>query len=442
MGYNAYMFKLEKKNINIRLIIFLMATVVVLTPLTLVGLYFRYLNFLKLQVVREVTIESGSPILLTDFFTDKAPNISLISDISGINTSVPATYNLQVKTGDYHVETVEDVVLNIVDTTPPTGKAIPQLIYWDEVPEATSVVTDVYDLSHVTVEYLNPMERVILCGEYDVPVKLTDAYGNVTIVDVPFEVIYDRTPPEIEGARNLECFIGDIILYRDGVRVTDNYDTTPTLEIDTSEVNMNEVGLYPVTYKATDEHGNTSTVTIKVNMREMPERYYDPEELYALARDIIEEENICDPSMSDLEITLRIFDWVSRNMWYISSSDRVDWTAGAYDGLTTRRGDCYNFMAVARAMLGAMGIESITIDRYPEVPSPHFWNLVNIDGKWYHCDACVFLNMTDITFYCCRIDSELRQGHSSYDPATLPEGVVVATESIQDKIDYEHLTVK
>lgn len=423
--------------------IYIIAVVAVaLVALTMVGLYYRYLKFLKSQVIHEVTIESGSPVCLADFFTAEAPNTSFVSDVASIDTNIPGTHTLRVKTHRYHIEVEEDVVLNIVDTTSPTGVAVPQLIYWDEVPAAADIVTDIYDLADVSVEYANPMERTLVSGEYDIPVKLTDSYGNETIVPVPFTVIYDTTPPVIEGAKNMEAFIGDTITYREGVTVTDNYDTKPVLSIDTSEVDVTTEGLYPVTYTATDEHGNVATVTIKLNMRVMPERYYDPEELYALARQIIDEENICDESMSDIEITLRIFDWVSRKMWYISSSDRVDWTAGAYDGLTTRRGDCYNFMAVARAMLGAMGIESITIDRYPTVPSTHFWNLVNIDGEWYHCDACVFLNMTDITYYCFRTDAELKPGHSSYDPSTLPDGVVVSTKSIQDKIDYEHLTLK
>lgn len=423
-------------------IVIIVALSVVLITLVIVGLYFRYLNFLRAQVIREVTIESGTPIALTDFFTADAPNISFVTDISSIDTTIPSSYRLKVKTERYHVSTVEEVILNIVDTTPPTGVAIPQHIYWDEIPAATDIVTDIYDLSNVSVEYANPMGNTTPRGEHDIPVKLTDAYGNETIIDVPFTVIYDTIPPTINGAQNKEAFIGGTIIFREGISVTDNYDEAPTLSVDTSGVNSTEEGVYPVTYTATDEHGNTTSVTVKLTMRVMPERYYDPEELYVLAREIIDENNICDDSMSDIEITLRIFDWVSRNMWYISRSDRVDWTAGAYDGLTTLRGDCYNFMAVARAMLGAMGIESITIDRYPQIPSPHFWNLVKIDGKWYHCDSCVFLNMTDITFYALYTDAELKPGHSSYDPATLPEGVVVATESIQDQIDYANLTLK
>lgn len=436
--------KIEKQGTKYplkRIIIIVLLSLALITVI-IGGLYHLYLNFLRKQVIREITIESGSPIMLSSFFTADAPNTNFVTDISAIDTTIPGTHTLQVRTGKYHVETVEDVVLNIVDTTPPTGTAIPQLIYWDEVPKAEDIVTDVRDLASVTIEYLEPMEATLVSGEREYPVKITDAYGNETIVNVPFTIIYDSQAPVISGAKNFESFIGDTILYRDGIEITDNYDQNPVLTIDNSAVNTMEEGVYPVVYTATDEHGNTSSVTIKLTVRVMPERYYDPEELYAMAREIIDENNICDESMSDMEITVRIFDWVSRNMWYISRSDRVDWTAGAYDGLTTLRGDCYNFMAVARAMLGAMGIESITIDRYPTVPSTHFWNLVNIDGLWYHCDACVFLNMTDITFYALKTDAELKPGHSSYDHDTLPEGIVLATESVQDRIDFKNLTVK
>lgn len=415
--------------------------VVLIVFALLVGAYFYYKHYLTEKIIPEVTIESGTPIDINSFVTEQRADAFFVTDMSSIDSNIPATYQIKVSVGDIVVVT-RDVIFNIVDTTAPTANPVPQTIYTDTIPAPETVVTDIIDLAPVTVSYVEALGETMEAGSRDVPVSIMDAYGNENVIFVPFVIIEDNEAPVITGARNFEAFIGEPITYFDGVTATDNYDPNPTLDVDISQVVVTEEGTYPVTYIATDEHGNQSEVTVKLTLRIRPERYYEPEEIYALARETIDLYDICDESMSDYEITMRIFAWVSQNIRYQMDSDKCDWTAGAYDGLTTLRGDCYNYMAVSRAMLGAMGIESITIERYPINVSSHYWNLVNIDGQWYHCDACVFLNMTDITYICCRTDAELDIGNNSYDPETLPEDVEVATESIQYMFDFENLAIR
>lgn len=402
--------------------------------------YRLYTHHLMNKIYEVVTIEAGSPIDISLFTEAGAPNASLITDVSGINTNVPASYGVKVSVGD-KIHVTRDVVLNIVDTTAPVAQAIPQTIYTDGLPAPETTVEGITDLSSVTVTYANEMPAILEGGEYDVPVKLTDAYGNETIINVPFTVIDDHTAPLIYGCRDFEAFIGDAITYLDGITVEDDYDTDPTIEVDTTQVNVTEEGYYPVTYTATDEQGNSTSTTVTLHLRVKPERYYEPEEIYELARQIIEDNDICDDSMSQMEQAFRITAWVSTHIHYMMDSDKCDWTAGAYDALTTMYGDCFNYMAMCRAMYGAMGIDSITVERYPINVSSHYWNLICIDGQWYHCDACVFLSMTEISYIFMYTDAELDPYNNSYDPETLPDGVVVATESVQDMLDYSTQTV-
>ena len=49
--------------------------------------------------------------------------------------------------------------------------------------------------------------------------------------------------------------------------------------------------------------------------------------------------------------------------------------------------------------------------------------------------------MTDISYIFMYTDAELDPYNNSYDPETLPEGVVVATESVQPMLDYSTLSV-
>ena len=399
-----------------------------------------YKRHLASKILAEVTIETGTPLDVTLFTQNNIPNGSFVTDVTSINTTVPGCYGLKVRAGDRVVVT-RDVVLNVVDTTAPVAQAVPQTVYTDGLPAPEDCVTGISDLSQVTVTYADAMPDILESGSYNVPVKLTDLSGNETVIDVPFTVIDDHTAPLIYGPHDFEAFIGDAIVYMDGITAEDDYDDNPVLEVDTSAVNVSEEGYYPVTYTAYDEQGNTSSTTVTLHLRIKPERYYEPEEIYELARQVIEDNDICDDSMSDIEKAFHIVQWVSTHLHYMMDSDKCDWTAGAYDALTTMYGDCYNYMAMCRAMFGAVGIESITVERYPINVSSHYWNLINIDGLWYHCDACVFLSMTDISYIFMYTDAELDPYNNSYDPETLPEGVVVATESVQPMLDYSTLSV-
>ncbi len=59
--------------------------------------------------------------------------------------------------------------------------------------------------------------------------------------------------------------------------------------------------------------------------------------------------------------------------------------------LTTLRGDCYGYFAVAKLMFDRLKIPNIDVVKVKnyEEDSAHFWSLVSIDGgeSYYHFDA-------------------------------------------------------
>ena len=59
----------------------------------------------------------------------------------------------------------------------------------------------------------------------------------------------------------------------------------------------------------------------------------------------------------------------------------------AYSGFTRHYGNCYTYYAVASALLTRAGIENIEIHRN-STTNPQYWNLVKMDGAWYHFDTC------------------------------------------------------
>ncbi len=387
------------------------------------------------KIYQVVTIETGSPIVFEDFFVDYVPESKFYTDISGIDTSIPGSYKLIIEFGKVH----QDVVLNVVDTTAPTGTAVPQTIYCDQLPAASEVVTDVYDLAPVTIEYETEPDTSV-GGEYVFQVSLSDPSGNKTIVDVPFTVIDDHTAPLIYGAHDIEGFVGDSISYLDGITVTDNYDENPELIVDNSQVNNRISSSFPVTYIATDENGNSTSVTVTLHLRVKPERYYELDVVYELAQDAIDQYQIYTDDMTDVEKAFRIFNWCHNYIHYIGTSDKTDWTVGAYDGFTTNQGDCFTYYCVCRALLDVAGIPNMLVERYPITWSPHYWNLVYLEGQWYHCDACYAYYHEG--YYFMYAYNDLNHSDHGYDENAYGPEINIAQDSVQQYVNYYTLEVE
>ena len=393
----------------------------------------------KARIYDEVTVETGIPLSLGYFFEngDIVENGRFYTDVSGINPDVPGSYKLIIEF-KFVVTIRKDVILNYVDTTAPQAEAVPQTIYCGQLPDASETVTNVSDLMHVTVSYAGEPD-VSAGGEYVFPVSVKDDAGNETIVDVPFTVIDDHLAPLIYGAHDIEGFVGEAISYLDGITVTDNYDPDPELVVDNSQVNTHMSSTFPLTYIATDEYGNSSSVTVNVHLRVRPERYYEPEELYEICDQLIEQYNIYDEDMTDVEKAFRIFNWTYNYIHYIDTSDKIDWTVGAYDGLTTFHGDCFTYYAVCRAFLENAGIPNRLVERDPITWSAHYWNLVELNGVWYHCDACYAYYHEG--YYFMYAYNDLNHSDHGYN-VDLYSDINVAQDSVQQYVNYQTLEVE
>ena len=388
---------------------------------------------------KEVLIETGSSINIEDFFVECPYDARFISDVSGIDTSSPAVYRLKV----FYDGTFEkEVILRIEDHTGPQGSPVSQFLYttW-KVPEAEACVAYLYDLSGIAkIEYQNGTPKFNETGEFEVPVCVTDVYGNTTVIMVPFTVIDDHIPPVIKGLSYIS--IGDdphnLNLFKD-VTVTDNYDDNPVLKVDDSMVNYMKTGEYSILYKAIDKAGNISTAKRRIKVTipgEDPENPTTEEDLdalynyytsnsgdaYALA------ENIMAGLWrgNDVETARAIFTWVHSNIYYVSISYYQSYEAAAYRGFSQRNGDCYVYFSCCKMLLDIAGIPNMMVTRYPVTGNGHFWNLVQLNGLWYHCDATVFMDHPDMYFMCT--DAEIDDYHHQFDGSLYPERAGGSTE--------------
>ena len=228
-------------------------------------------------------------------------------------------------------------------------------------------------------------------GTYAVPLILTDAEGNEFTYTASLTLVNDTTPPTINGLRDLVAYLGGTVSYFSGVTTADDCDAGVTLDVDTQNVNLKEIGVYDVVYRATDAAGNVTELrrTLSVYEQEITE-----EMLYERIDPILA--NIVDDNMSTKQKLRAIYDYVYENVSYVSTSDKSSWVRAAYNGIVERSGDCFTYFALAKAMMERVGIENLDVERDPSVVAVvnerHYWSLVNIgtesDPKWYHFDSC------------------------------------------------------
>ncbi|MBR4914648.1 MAG: hypothetical protein IKZ42_05160 [Clostridiales bacterium] len=385
-------------------------------------------------IVTQNTIEAGTSADLSMYLTGNPRFPEYVScnlDFSTVNYILPQTIRFTIRMYGVNFP----CVLEIVDTTPPTAEAVPhEMFSIDAIPPVEECVKNVYDLNDVTVKW-KEVPDISGGGNIIAKASVTDSSGNETIVDVPFQVTKDSIAPVIEGTKDIEAFVGDAITYRSEVTVTDDLDPNPRLEIDTSKVNLKEAGTYEVVYRATDFTGNTTEVTIKLKLEKKPKTYVDPSTVENEAKKILNK--ITKPGMSDMEKALQITWWVRYNINYVQRADNSSWTRAAYDGLVKRQGNCYNFAMTAKALFDAAGIENMIITREPFIYHGHYWNYINIDGEWYHCDSTPRKKYN--SYFFMYTTKELKNfWHNGWNGYNFKEEKYPksATKSVQSKINY------
>ena len=386
--------------------------------------------------VHSAVIEAGDAVRMEMFVRDAAADTHFLTDVAALDTTRPGTYDIQLM----HNGRTYDTDLIVRDTVPPVVDVSHVIVPYGETTEALACVGEVHDISRVTAVWKQPPDFNTL-GEQVAVARVTDEGGNSVEVTVPLKVAYDAVPPVLSGARDISVYLGDSIAYRHGVTVTDNDDPAPTLEIDSSGVNMDAVGVYEATYTAADETGNQVTRTVTVTIQEKPEDFVEEDEVYRVAQKYYDQ--IIDDDMTDMQKAFAIYRWVRGYIYYVDSSDKTYWTMGAYHAFTTLQGDCFNYYAAAKALLNMAGIDNVDVVKSDTSHSRHYWLLINLGDGWYHYDACPragdpyeFFMLTDaeLDWYSSR-----HENTHIFESSLYPER---ATKSVQGLVDYENNTVR
>lgn len=403
-------------------IIIIISVVVFLIAGTAIGL-FAYYKMQSDLVYAEVYVEAGTSACdVSEFLKHEATGAKFTTD-SQFDASVPGDYQLKIEWNmPIFGKQTYDTVLHVQDTVAPTVTLTTDAVtmYTNATPPtAADLVESVNDITNCSIDFAEQYDFTTE-GEFDITIVVTDTSGNTTETTIPCTLVEDITPPEITGVAPIEIAQGDTVSYKKDVEVSDNYDPNPTLEVDSSQVNVDKRGTYTVTYIATDEAGNVTEKSTTVKIVSAKIEAATEETVNAMADEILAE--IITDGMSQKEQARAVFNWVVNNITYSESAGIDDLLSAAYKGMYYRVGDCTVKQKTAEVMLNRLGIKNMEIEKIRDTRG-HYWLLIDIGEGWYHYDPNLQLDGT-LIFYWHDADlweySNTHGNTHNYDPSKYP----------------------
>jgi len=337
--------------------------------------------------------------------------------------------------GEYDVDiilgnTMFTSYIKVVDTTPPTGSPLGMELWIGQTAAPLDFIHNAHDFSDFTARFLTEPDFTIE-GEQIVTVIAEDIWGNASEFSSILLMKLNTTPPEIRNAQDFTVIRGSNVLYREGVTAWSVVDGEIDFEVDASAVRNNAVGSYKVIYTAVDSNGLTTTVTVTVRVVEFTRRTAEEQADSILS-------GIINSSMSQTEKARAIHRWIRSNIRYSGNAERDRYKA-AYTGLINRHGDCFTYYAISALMLDRAGITNVQIRRTPGArPTNHWWNLIQINGLWYHFDACPnnygFYGFMFTAEEAARLSAnQASLNYYAYDPSLYPRIVGAAADTPQQQ---------
>lgn len=368
------------------------------------------------NIGRDIRIEAGTKyddiVLLV--LGDERETLKLDEAFSSSGHEV-GEYDVGV-TGEYSTFGVK---INITDTVPPVLTLRNRVVFVGQEISPELLVYYLDDATPCTLSFREEPRNDKPHSEY-VTVVAEDSAGNISEASAYLYIYEDVEAPAIYGVSAVYLNLGETASYLDGVYAVDNCDGPVSVTVDASNVDTSNAGVYYIKYYAKDKAGNERTITGVVNVSSIT-----PDTVNNLADGILSQ--IVTSSMTQREKARAIYDWARVNIRYKTSTSYLmgHFTDAAYSGFRTRGGNCYVYYAVSSVLLTRAGIENMEIRRNSET-NPHYWNLVKIDGSWYHFDTCPHYSQYPIDSFLLT-DSEVNDysvnaavGYYSFDPSLYP----------------------
>jgi len=380
---------------------------------------------LRLLRLRDLTFELGdAPTLLTpqDLLLDSANAASVSFAEPPPSLSALGGYPVVLRLDRQSF----DLTLAVVDTIPPTAKAVAREGQPGQAWTPEDFTRDIFDRSEVTLRFAEQPD-FFLKGTQNITVIITDEGGNTAEIRTTLKITGDAVTPIIVGAQDIETERYGAIAYRAGVKAYDARGNEIELNVDTSGVDTDFPGEYFAVYSAVDGAGQLVTARVKVTVLPVGRDKVD-----ALADPILAQ--ILEEGMTDTQKAKAIHAWINTNIGYTNEGEKEDVLDGAYNGLTLRHGDCYTYYALSKYMLERVGIEGIDLERIPGTDMTHYWMLLDLGEGWRHYDTTrvkrseyrpnngFMMTESQARAFC---DATNQPDFYTYRPEMLPEGVTI-----------------
>lgn len=233
-------------------------------------------------------------------------------------------------------------------------------------------------------------------GTKTTQIILTDGAGNVRTLDVTYTVSGDDAAPVFEGCVDLTTLVGVPLSYTHNVKAIDALDGEVSVTAAEQDgLDLKTAGDYTITYTASDAAGNTATQTVILHVlpKDADLSQID-ENSYMLMGYYITDEILADAeNMSEKDRAYKCYRYVQDHMYFVDNNNEVDceteWMYPAALAIRQKYGDCRNYYGFSRLLLTCAGFENMMVF-HPANHSGadrHWWNLVKIDGEWYHFDT-------------------------------------------------------
>lgn len=300
--------------------------------------------------------------------------------------------------------------LHVQDTTPPTAEIRQNLSFFlNQQIKAEDFIESCTDVSPVEY-YLSDEPMTLTQGVKSLQVVIVDAAGNSQTYDVQYNVSGDGEVPQIQGIGTMHTAVGVPVDYLYGVQAVDSVDgILPVTVSEPAGFNINTAGTYRITYSAMDSAGNVGTQTAELQVHSSIDSagILSENDIMRMGNYIIQQISNTTSTVDQKAYARAIFDYVKTHLNYVNSSNKDDWEMAAVDALTLGYGDSGCYYGLSRLLLTCAGFDNMMVERQnPNISeedseaaqtwyAPHLWNLVRVNGAWYHFDTCPYCGGND-----------------------------------------------